>query len=62
VYVVANTEAFQDTVAKELFPLYVTPDGGQGAERGEMRIKTYYMCSFKFSNFSSIALKTNTMK
>lgn len=35
VYVVANTDAFHETVAKELFPLYTTPDGGQGAGRGE---------------------------
>ncbi len=34
-YVVANTEAFHETVAKELLPLYTTADGGQGAGRGE---------------------------
>lgn len=31
VYVVANTEAFQETVVKVLLPLYTTPDGGHGA-------------------------------
>lgn len=35
VYCVANTDAFHETVAKELFPLYTTSDGGQGAEKGE---------------------------
>lgn len=35
VYVVANTDAFHETVAKELLPLYTTPKGGQGARRGE---------------------------
>lgn len=35
VYVVANTDAFHETVAKELLPLYTTPDGGQGAGGGE---------------------------
>lgn len=34
VYVLANTEAFHETVAKELLPAYATPDGGQGAGRG----------------------------
>lgn len=35
VYVVANTDMFHEMVAKELLPLYTTPDGGQGAGRGE---------------------------
>lgn len=38
VYVVANTDAFHETVAKELLPLYTTPDGGQGAGRGEIGV------------------------
>lgn len=38
VYLVANTEAFHETVAKELLPLYTTPDGGQGAERKGIRV------------------------
>lgn len=37
-YVVANTEAFHETVAKELFPLYTTADGGQGAARREIGV------------------------
>ena len=36
VYVVANIEAFHETLAKELLPLYTTPDGGQGAGRREI--------------------------
>lgn len=31
-YVVANAEAFHETVAKELLVLYTTAAGGQGAE------------------------------
>ncbi|KAA8587294.1 hypothetical protein FQN60_016156, partial [Etheostoma spectabile] len=36
--VVANTDAFHETVAKELFPPYATPDGGQGAGRREIGV------------------------
>lgn len=37
VYAVANTEEFHETVAKELLPLYINPDGGQGAVRGNKK-------------------------
>lgn len=36
VYVVASAEAFHATLAKELLPLYTTPDGGQGAGGGDI--------------------------
>lgn len=51
VYVVANTDELHETVAKELLPLYVTPDGGQGAGKGEKKLELKLELLLLFSNY-----------
>lgn len=49
VYEVANTEAFQEIVPKEVLWLYTTPAGGQGAGRRYIGVSEVMLLPITFN-------------